>query len=84
MISAPKASTRVRLEHTSPENKARLAPIALGTGGVTFKDQVSGGYPETKGRAGGKLPAGKQAVRSPRPSIWAASWKAATNQEYIP
>jgi hypothetical protein len=69
--------------HTSPQYEGGLAPIALCTGGMSFKDQVSGGYPETKGRAGGKLPAGKQAVRSPRRSILAASWKAATNQEYI-
>ena len=36
--------------------------------------------PATNGRAGGKLPAGKQAVRSPRRSFSAASRNAATNE----
>ena len=49
MISAPMASTRVRLEHTSTENKAKLAPIALGTGGVAFKDQVRAVSPRPRG-----------------------------------
>jgi hypothetical protein len=43
MISAPMAVTRVRFWHTSPENKAGLARIALQSGGVAFKDRVSGG-----------------------------------------
>ena len=84
MISPPIALAPVSFGHISPQYEAKLARIALCTGGVAFKDQGSGGYPDTKGRAGGKLPAGKQAVRSPRRSLCAASWKAATNQEYIP
>ncbi len=38
-------------------------------------------YPATNGKAGGKQPAGKGAVRSPRRSFSAASRKAPTNQE---
>jgi hypothetical protein len=37
-------------------------------------------YPPTKGKAGGKLPSGKAALRSPARSFSEASRKAATNQ----
>ncbi len=41
------------------------------------------GYAATNGKAGGKLPAGNLAVRSPARSFWAASRKVATNHPYI-
>ena len=39
------------------------------------------GYPATKGRPGGKLPAGNDALRSPAFRVSAAVLKSATNQE---
>ena len=46
----------------------------------TGRSLKSEGY-ETKGRAGGKLPDGKLAVKSPDRSFFEALRKAATNQE---
>jgi hypothetical protein len=43
---------------------------------------ASAGYPVTKGKAGGKLPAGKDAGR-PSFNFSAAERKAATKAEYI-
>jgi hypothetical protein len=51
------------------------------SGGRLSKIRSRSAYPGTKGSAGGKLPAGKQAVRSPRRSFSAASRKAPKNQE---
>jgi len=42
------------------------------------KERLSRHYPATKGRAGGKLPVGKGALRSPRRSLSEASRKALT------
>jgi len=49
---------------------------------VLSKIGASAGYPVTKGRAGGKLPGGKDAGR-PCFNFSAAERKTATNAEYI-
>ena len=52
----------------------KLAPVAVGrAAGI-------GNYLPTNGKAGGKLPAGNDTLRSPALSFSAASRKAATNQ----
>jgi len=61
-------------EHTpplerSPENLVTGEPI------VSYADPI------TKGKAGGKLPAGNLAIRSPARSFADASRKAATNSK---
>jgi len=62
------------LEHTSPQEQSPESFIA-GEPIVSYADAV------TKGKAGGKLPAGNRAIRSPARSFADASRKAATNHE---
>src|SRR5262245_6529967 len=50
--------------HTSPQQSSELSSIAL-TGRHPVKDRLWFFYPATKGKPGGKLPAGKGASRSP-------------------
>jgi hypothetical protein len=61
-------------EHTSPLERS---PEYLAAG----EPIVSNADPATKGKAGGKLPAGNLASRSPARSFADASRKAATNHE---
>jgi hypothetical protein len=50
-------------------------------GGEAVKERRRGRYPATKGRAGGKLPVGKRALRSPQRSLSDASRKAPGQQK---
>jgi hypothetical protein len=59
--------------HESPARES--GPRA---GGEAVKERLSRRYPATKGSAGGKLPRGKGASRSPRRSLSEASRKAPT------
>ena len=53
-----------------------LERFALRPGSEAGKERRLEGHPDTNGRAGGKLPAGKTAVRSPCRSFLAACRKA--------
>jgi hypothetical protein len=66
-----------RPRYTSPTRASgsRTWPQA---GSEAVKERLSCLYPAAKGRAGGKLPAGKGALRSPRRSLSEASRKALT------
>jgi hypothetical protein len=66
--------------HTFPSKLKVLERIALRPGGEAGKERRLEGHPDTNGRAGGKLPAGKGALRSSCRSFSAACRKADTNQ----
>ena len=58
--------------HVSPGNKVTATSVG--------RQKPRKGHPPTNGKAGGKLPRGKAALRSPARSFSAASRKAATNR----
>src|SRR4051812_40975614 len=54
-----------RSGHTFPLRASRARKVGPPAGGAAGKERRRKGYPATNGRAGGKLPAGKTALRSP-------------------
>src|SRR3954466_3612925 len=74
----PSRIPRASIRHTFPSTSLPARQSGPQAGGEAVKELLSFRYPATKGSAGGKLPVGKGALRSPRSSLSDASRNAPT------
>jgi hypothetical protein len=74
-------SSRSRHPDTPPAYRAVARAERPPFGRTAVKERRRRSYPATKGKPGGKLPAGNGALRSPAFKVSAAVLKSETNQE---